>query len=476
MKGKLLKFKKFAAGILPLEADFLLHFKQFEDEEKSSIIDQIVLQSHLSVSKRTFDVSIDKRKYSYVKAWSEKILLSLDVDFNMEKLIRWEKDILTDAISGKDEKELLKIIRKTASSDFNFIKIYDIARLYRHYLQIRLRHKDYQIVHGFLDKRRTDYQYSKLANDKLHEVTNGIISDYSQKNSNISEDGVPWLTSLFYNENLDGYNRILAWIRIIFIAHNQRQYSTLKDMFVYFEDHVASGEFYSKRIITNFYSQYLLYYASMRNYKKAAYYGYLSIKVMNNDYLYYVNNLAAVLLRDKRPDEAIDVLQQSSQRAKTALNLHNKVSHTCYNIFALIDLSKSQQAENLAFVFLTAYKKEVLENRWHLFFTAYLKAMAINHNFDGILKVSSNYKLIDRDSHFIENTSYSPSIPWIVLLASYKLGHISYSELQKKIIEMMMKNPHYANSAVTHSDLLELTKLVLKHEFSKLSLPKTPAQ
>lgn len=100
--------------------------------------------------------------------------------------------------------------------------------------------------------------------------------------------------------------------------------------------------------------------------------------------------------------------------------------------------------------------------------------MAINRNFDGILKVSSNYKLIDRDSHFIENMSYSPSIPWIMVLANYKLGHISFSELQKRILELMMKNPQYANSADTHSELLALTKLVLKHEFSKLSIPKTP--
>jgi hypothetical protein len=75
---------------------------------------------------------------------------------------------------------------------------------------------------------------------------------------------------------------------------------------------VSSGKLYSRRIITNFYSQYLLYYASQRNFEKAAYYGYLSVKEKNNDYLYYVNNLAAVLLRDGRPEEALHVLKESN--------------------------------------------------------------------------------------------------------------------------------------------------------------------
>lgn len=468
MKEKLSKFAKFASGILPLEADFLLHFRQFEDSEKAFVVEQIAQQAHLVAGSMTFDASIDKRKYSYVKAWCEKILLSLDVDAGLQQLIRWEIEIQTDSIADRDEKELLKIINTATSSDFNFIKIYDVARLYRHYLQIRLRHKDYRVVHVFLEKKRTDYEYSRLANDKLHEVSSDIIADYTLKNSNVSEEAVSWLSSLFYNENLDGYNRILAWIRLVFIAHNQRQYNRLTDMFARFEQLVASGTFYSRRIVTNFYSQYLLYYASMRDYKKAAYYGYLSIKVINNDYLYYINNLAAVLLRDKRPDEALAVLQLSTQYAKTALNLHNKIGHICYTVFALTDLNKAPQAENLAFVSLTAYKKEILDNRWHLFFTAYLNAMAVNHNFEGILKINTHYKLLNRDSQFAENVRYSPAIPWIVYLASYRKNQITLATLKSQLQLLISKNTQYAKSTDTHNELLSLTKSILKSEYSKL--------
>ncbi|MFZ1524343.1 MAG: hypothetical protein WAT22_05960, partial [Saprospiraceae bacterium] len=112
------------------------------------------------------------------------------MDYNLERLLNWEKQIMTDSLSIKDDKELLKF-SKTNSSDFNFLKIYEIGRYYRHYLQIRLRYKDYQLIHQFLQKYRTDYEFSRLVNDKLHETTNEIITDYSQKSSVTSHDSLP---------------------------------------------------------------------------------------------------------------------------------------------------------------------------------------------------------------------------------------------------------------------------------------------
>ncbi|MBK9742953.1 MAG: hypothetical protein IPO94_08315 [Saprospiraceae bacterium] len=196
-----------------------------------------------------------------------------------------------------------------------------------------------------------------MVNDKLHETTHEIITDYSQKSNVAGEEALLWLSSLFNNDKLDGYNRLLAWVRIIFIAHNRRQYENIANMFVRFESLVASGKMYSKRIIVNFYSQNLLLYAAKRDFEKAAYYGYLSIKEKNNDYLYYINNLAAVLLRAHRPENALQVLKDSHPIAKESLNFHNRIGHTAYFIFALIDTGKSVQAENHAFVFLTAFKK-----------------------------------------------------------------------------------------------------------------------
>jgi hypothetical protein len=120
---------------------------------------------------------------------------------------------------------------------------------------------------------------------------------------------------------------------------------------------LENGHFYSRRILVNFYSQYVLYYSSLQDFEKATHYGYLSNKEINNDYLYYVNNLVAILLRTKKPMEAYAIFKSSLNYAKESRNFHNKIGHTAFTIFALIDLQKASQAENHAFVFLAAYKK-----------------------------------------------------------------------------------------------------------------------
>ncbi len=468
MKSRLHRFSSYASGILPHEADFLMQYKKFEDTEKNSIVDTIIHNAVLTKDLLLYNDGIDKRKYSYIKTWCTKLLDTLDVDKTLEKLLLWEKLIMTDAITKEDEKELIKILKTSDSSHFNFIKLYDISRVYRHYLQIRLRYKDFEIVHQFIHKYRTDYEYSKLVNDKLHDATNEIINHFVHKKDS-QNDWYPWLKSIFYNESLDGYNRLLALIRIVFIAHNKRSYDILEEKFEYFDKMIKSGHFYSRRILVNFYSQYLLYHSSYQNQEKATYYGYLSIKEINNDYLYYVNNLVAILLRSKKPTEAFDILKSSQHIAKESPNHHSKIGHTSFMIFAMIDLQKNKQAENLAFVFLTAYKKEIFDHRWHLFFTAYFKAMLVNGNFPGVIKNYTTYKLKEKDDHYSVSANYTPSIPWMYHLALFKLGDRSIQELQQTLINLREKTKEY-HSTMGNDDLMEITKVVLKNEFTKLVL------
>jgi hypothetical protein len=443
-----------------------MEYKKFEDSEKNSIVDTMIYNAALTADYIAYNDGIDKRKYSYIKNWCTKLLDSLDVDKTLEKLLIWEKLIMTDAITKEDEKELIRIIKTSDSSHFNFIKLYDISRVYRHYLQIRLRYKDFEIVHQFIHKYRTDYEYSKLVNDKLHDATNEIINHYVHK-KDTQNDWYPWLKSIFYNESLDGYNRLLAWIRIVFIAHNKRSYDILEDKFEYFDKMIKSRHFYSRRILVNFYSQYLLYHSSFQNLEKATYYGYLSIKEINNDYLYYVNNLVAILLRSKKPTEAYDILKTSQNIAKESPNFHSKIGHTSFMIFALIDLQKAKQAENHAFVFLTAYKKEIFDHRWHLFFTSYFKAMLVSGNFPGIVKNYSTYKLKEKDDHYSESANYTPSIPWMYHIALYKLGDLAFQSLQKTLFDLHTKTKEY-HSTMGNDDLIDITKLVLKNDFGKI--------
>ena len=111
VKMKLIKFAGFASRVLPLEADFLEYFHKFEDYEKQTILNKNIQQAK-NGSNVDFETNVDKRKYSYIKVWCEQLLQNLDVDYNLERLLNWEKQIMTDSLSIKDDKELLKLFSK----------------------------------------------------------------------------------------------------------------------------------------------------------------------------------------------------------------------------------------------------------------------------------------------------------------------------------------------------------------------------
>lgn len=469
MKTRLLKFQEFTQSILPLECQFLEENRRFEDPEKNQILNYI-----LNCAKETQqeiappNENIDKRKYSYVKNWSLKLLESIDVDNHLEKLMRWEKQIMTDAIESHDEKEILKTLKSSGPAYFNFVKLYELSRHYRHYLQIRMRYRDFATVNSFLNKYRTDYEYCKLINDKLHEATLDIINHYVHKQEN-SNDWLQWLKSVFYDESVDGFNRILAWIRLVFIAHNRKQYEILTEEFNYFERMVQKGHFYSRRILLNFYSQRLLFYACLGNFETAAHFGYLSIKEANNDYLYYVTNLAAVLLRCNRPEEALSILKSSQKVAKNSLNFHNKIGHTANYLFALNKLGRFRQAENHGFVFLRAYRKEIFEYRWHLFFTAYFQAMLLNANYSPLIKAYQSNKIEAREVSYRSSSNYTPTLPWMLALASYKANAIDFDTLAKNLITLITKSKE-SYKGNWKKEILETSRKVLKEFWPALEV------
>jgi len=466
-KQKLLKFNKFVDTLLPHESHFLKNTRKFDDPEKNEILDGIIRKVNDESKDNDFDKQIDKRKYSYIKDWCSKLLDNYDVDKMLGKLFQWEHQIMTDTIEPEAEKELIKLSKSANSGFFNFLKLYEVYRVYRHYLQIRLRHKDFEIINNFIIKFRTDYEYARLVNDKLHEATSDIIQQFVLRKEP-ENDWFNWLSGIFYNESLDGYNRMLAWVRLVFIAHNQHNYKMLEKEFAYFDQKLNSGMFYSRRIVTNYYSQCLLYHASINDFSKAAKFGYLSIKEQNNDHLYYVNNLAAVLLRNKQSKDALQLLQSSISLSKSTPNMYNKIGHVSFMIFALIDCGKTKQAENHAFVFHSAFKKEIFEYRWHLFYTAYCKAMIYNRNYSQLIKTYTQQKLNEKDESYKKRANYTPSLPWMYSLSQYKLGNCNIEDLKKEW-DLMKTKDKIPNGLNVYQDLDEITNQILQNEWSRFS-------
>ena len=459
-------FNKFVQSLFPGEAIILGRHDGLVDVEKKLILQQVI--EHAGNMNAVFksDPSIDKRKYSFIKDWCNQKLSTHDVDIRLSQLMKLEENILLDRIEPNQEKEFFHILKVLKPDDYNFVKYYEISRLFRHYLQIRFRRKETDLVVDFLEKYRYEYEVGRQLNDKIHQATKDILHYYSKK-KDFNTEWTDMLSSIFFNESNDGATRILAWIRLVFIANSSNDYSFLKPHFELFEAKLADCTFYSRRIMANFYSQYLLFYANMHDFDKAVYYGKLSIKLKNNDYLYYSNNLVAVLLKNKKAAEGLEHLKYTSSLALDSTNFHNKLTHVSYYIRALTDIGKPSQADSRGFVFYNVHKKEIFHYRWHLFFTAWCRAMIFSGKFNNIIKLFRSYpRLIKDETDQIYNQGTFPILAFILEIALYKAGNHDISICKKNIAAL-----HQRTNSTLSDDAIEMGKVALGKEW-EVCLPK----
>lgn len=91
--------------------------------------------------------------------------------------------------------------------------------------------------------------------------------------------------------NLDGLNRYLAIVRLTLIYFNYREYDRLDKIYDDLDGMMRGGQFYSRRILLNYYANRVMLHSKRNELEKASVYGYLSIRQHSGDYLHYVNNL-----------------------------------------------------------------------------------------------------------------------------------------------------------------------------------------
>lgn len=431
MRNKLQVFTKFANSLLPHETRYLLATQQLADQVKLGILERVDYNCQHINQFTPFDVAIDKRKYSHLKNWVQEKLSEQDVDVYFEWMSKLEREITTDSIQPEAEKQLLRAIKQYRHPNFFFTKFYEILQQYRHFLLIRLRYADHQIVHGFLETRREDYANSKRISEQLHQATLDIVNQYSE-NAAESIQWEKWLTRIFYDESLEGYTRYMAFVRLTFISFNYRKLDLLEEKFAYLDRIFGEGKFYSKRILLNYYHLRMLLHARLRDFDKAIYYGYLSIRGKTHDYLFYVNNLGAVLLRANKAQEALTMMRNATTEMKSSQNYYNKVGFVAFYIKCLIRNQMLRNAESYAETFLSAYEKEVLQYRWHTFFTAYLDALLSQNKFQKILVVASKYHLLDLEKGYETRHDYVPALLWYTSIAQYREAQIDKNTLQRR--------------------------------------------
>jgi len=447
MRAPLKKFTDFANTLLPNETAYLLSIQKFEDEDRLNIVRQIDYNAHNIAQFTPYDTTINKRKYNHLQKWITARLDAIDVDQQFSKLIDWEQKIITDSITPAEEKVLLINIKKYQHPSFFFSKFYELIEKYRHFLLIRLRYRDHQLTEDFLKKYKADFQKSKEINEKLHKASLEVVGQYAGKGHE-SQQWEDWLTAIFYNENVEGQIRYLVLVRLVFICHNYRKYDLLREKFHYLDEKMTSGLYYSKRLLANYYNNRLMLHSHFKEYERAVYYGYLSVRTATHDYLLYINNLCAVLLRLERQQEALQLMQEALSQAKKTKNFHNRIGFVAYYMKTLYKNGLTKNAEQYGDTFLKVYAKEIIQFRWHLYFTVYFEVLFSQQNFEKILKTARKYRLLDKDKSFQSSTNYIPIIPLYVTAANWGEGNIARDKFLTTLQTQIKKHDIHQNTTL----------------------------
>lgn len=430
MRAKLQKFTEFANKLLPHETTFLLANHQLEDEVKLKILEQVHYNCQNIHQFRPYDASIDKRKYSNLKNWIVKRLQEIDVDEHYKQIGRFEEKILLDQINQNEEKELLKTIRNYTYPTFYFIRFFELVRRYRHFLLIRMRYSDHKLVDNFLHQYQKKYERCLLVTEQLHEATQDIMMKYAQ-NTSESIQWERWLINIFYDEELDGLSRYMAMVRLAFISFQYQKADRLIKIMDDLDHWFSQGRFYSKRLLLNYYDNRLVMHTKLKEFERAIYYGYLSIREQNHDYLVYANNLNSVLIRTKRYGEALSIMNQATTAMKETRNFHSKIGYVSNYIRCLVRKSMIKNAQNYAESFLQAYQKEVLQYRWHRFFMAYLEVLWVKEDYRRIVDIIKKYDLTEREQKHQPRQDFFPLMELQRKIALYRLGFLDAIIIQQ---------------------------------------------
>ncbi len=429
-RDKLTRFIRFVNTLLPHEVWHLEAVQQMKDPENLSILKKIVQYAENINQPRIFDKDIDKRKYSNLKLWIEKKLLTIDADIYFTWLSNLDQKIMLDALTPEDEKDLVREIRKFNYPHYYFLRFYELVQNYRYYLLIRVRYNYRKRAEEFLEKHKEAYHQSKRTNQELHEATIDIVDQYttSGKESKQWED---WLISVFRDENLDGLNRYYAIVRLTFMYYNYREYSKLLNLFEDLDKMIIRGEIYSRRILVNYYANRLMVHSRFNELDKAEYYGYLSIRHKGADYIQYLNNLCAVLLRLKKNKTALALLQTSFPDYKNTISPHNRIGFVSFYMQSLNKNGKAREAYSFGKTFLDVNREDIINHRWHLFFTSLMQSMLLLDKYREVLSMVKKYSLLEKENDYHKRAGYIPNFIWYYSTARFMECEISEPQLRE---------------------------------------------
>jgi tetratricopeptide (TPR) repeat protein len=430
---KLKKFIGFSDSLLPHEVLLLESSAHFQDTDRVSIFNTIKDNTLSKETKKQFDSSIDKRKYSHLMKWIEARLDDHCTDTYYKRLNDFDNKIKTDTLSSEEEKELLKLIKNYKRHHFHFIRFYEVIKNYLNFLLVRVRLNDYELINRFVHNYHDDYIRSKDISNRMTQATSEIVTDYhSNRLSQNSLKWSPWLKRLFDDESIDGFNHYQVLILLSYLALLKSD--LLQQTLEYYdklENRLIDGSYYSRKLLLNFYGNRQLILMKLHKYDDALYYGHLSIGKQGHDYIMYLNNYCFNLMKLGRPKEALKLLKDALPFVRQMTNKYNKSLFISSMVKCYNENGEFRKARQYAENQLTQFEVDILEHNWNKFFRTYLETLLNIGDYRHAKKIIKRYGLLEKENSELKVYTGYPYFKWIIALVDFKEGNTSGVQFRK---------------------------------------------
>lgn len=434
MRSKLTSFSEFANALFPHETDYLLSVQRFSKSDNLKILNLINFNSKNPLNRLPYDLSIDKRTYSYIKNWIVETLEKVDVDMFYDWLLSIERSVMTDSITPDQEKALMDAASITTPSRYNFIRFYQVMQYYRDYLMVRNRIRFYTQVTEFLEMYYSSYVNALGLNNEMNFAAERIVKQIATDDEFQRWDKL--LNDIYYNTQLDGYTRYRAAVRLTILYYTNREFEQLLTLYDDLDKQFKTDIYYSKRILANYYHNRAMMHSKLKELEMAEKYGFLSIRQKNSDYLFYLVSLCGTLLNKGKSAKALRMMTVAMPELKKTNSFHSKIGFASFYIKTLSANNQIDKAMSYGTTFFEVYKKEIFEYRWHLFFSSYMLALLRGEKYSKVISLSRRYKLTTREKLQRDKALYLPTILWYTTLSEYMEGGIS----RDKLIGILLKS------------------------------------
>jgi tetratricopeptide (TPR) repeat protein len=423
------KFKSFVSTVFPSEAAFVRDNNEMRDADLLEVIDKIVDQVMHPEKEIEFDESVNPRKYSRIIKSFETKLAKIDVDKYYEWISRINYLITTDAIPPEEQTRILRETESFTPGWFHAESFFRAMENYEGYLLIRYREKDYKIVRKFLESHREAIETNREIDAQIKAITEKMVLEGNIETASLEPLHLRWLDGIFHNETLSKKTRYQALLMYNMHHINIRSIANLLEPMAELEGSILKGEYYSRRIVANFYANKLLILNYLGKYQQAAFCGLQSIKHHTEDYLYYLNNYSSVLMHLERYSDALEQMQESFPLYKSTRDKSRRLIFVSNYCRCLNKLGNFQQSARLAESYLDEIGNQVFTYRWNYFFRVFFSALYLKGQSEKLLRIEKKFNLAEKE----RKSGFLPYIALLRLGASYQEMKVAEKVFQKQL-------------------------------------------